>query len=303
MTQTSFMRLSCLDNEISFLYLDTEGNQVTFRFEIPKKRWFPHSFNDPMSYEYLVEGLVNSPNNMQIIQLSRTLGNLYQVGGDTDNGATINSLLQIPSLDGGDERTQKLPTDWIVDSDQAGVIATAQFYNNNSINSPVVNVTSVAARQQNIVNISSVPGELALYRNISIKLSWSGGPDGPRIYAVEPAFYIQPFLSTRVLTQFISLAFPGWKTHKRLYAGLISTAPVTFTIQQQNGVSFVVTIPSTGGQFMIQEQMLPQAIKFLSAAYMLDGGGVNFALFTDDFTIETKQWVEDSYISLAVFKT
>lgn len=302
MTAINFMRLSSQDNEIRFVYLDTDGNQVTLRWEVTKKRWFPHFYGDSMSYEYLDEPLVSSPNSLRILQLSRTLGLIYQIGGNTDNGVAITSQFQIPALDGGDERLQKLPTDYIVDADQTGTFTATQFYDNGVSASAVATVTRGAQRSQSIINISSVPGTLTLYRNISVKIVFTGGPAGPRFYATEPAFYLQPFLSTRVMTQFINLSFQGWKSHRRGYFGLISTADCTFLIQCQDGRAFNVTIPSTGGQYRVQTLMLPQNIKSLAFAYQVDCPQP-FALFPESFTAEIKQWNEGSYVLLAMFKT
>ena len=156
---------------------------------------------------------------------------------------------------------------------------------------------------QSLFNASSVPAALNLYRNVAVLLTWTGGPSGPRFYAFEPGWYLQPYLSKRITTQYINLDFPGWKSHRRLYAGLISTGDVTLTIQCQNGHQFTTTIPSTNGQFLIQPIMLQQAIKDLAFAYQLDGGSSQFALFPEAFTIEVKHWNQDTYIDLAVFRT
>lgn len=303
MTQINFMRLSAQDNEIRFTYLDTGTNQVTLRYEVTRKRWFPHFYADAISYEYLNEPLVSSPNNLSILQLSRTLGEIYQVGGNLDNAAVVESQLVTPAFDGGDQRILKLPTDYIVDADQVGNLTIAQFYNNNELNSPAIGVSLNGPRIQSIINISQVATTLQSYRNISVKMVWQGGPSGPRIYAIEPAWYPQPYISTRVMTNFIGLSFPGWKMARRLYAGMISTAPTTFLIQTQDGRQFTTTIPSTNGQFLIQPIMLPQCIKALSAAYQVDGGGIPFALFTDDFVVEYKEWSESTFVKLAIFRT
>lgn len=306
MTQINFMRLTAQDDEIRFTYLDVDANQIELRYEIQKKRWFPNYYangTDQISLTYLNEGLVSSPNNLSILQLSRTLGNIYQIGGNDDNGQVITSQVQLPAFDGGDFRSQRLPTDWMVDSDQAGTIQATQWYNDNESTSPTLPCVTTGARAQTILDISSVPNTLALYRNISPKFVWTGGPAGPRLFGCEVDWYNMPFLSTRVLTQYINLSFSGWKSHRRLYSALISTSPVTFLIQCQDGRQFEVVIPSTNGQLLIQPQMIPQCAKSLAFAYQLDSGGIPFAFFPDEFVAEVKQWNEDSYVSLAMFKS
>jgi hypothetical protein len=48
--------------------------------------------------------------------------------------------------------------------------------------------------------------------------------------------------------------------------------------------------------------MLPQNIKDLAMALQLDGQGTPFAFFPGDFTIEMKDWLEETYVRLAVWK-
>ncbi len=301
MAMINFMRLSYTDESIRFTYLDIACNQVTLRYEIARKRWFVHVYADQISYEYLDEALVSSPNTQQIILLSRNLGNLYLVGGNTDNGLDISTTVQLPYLDNGDLRAQKLFIDNLVDADQTGTLQTTALYDNGNTSQTLSDITLAGSRIQTPLDISAVPGGLELYRNISLRFVWTGGPDGPRVFASEPSFYIMPYLSTLVDTQFFNLGFPGWLHMRRLYAGLISTADVAFRIQVQDGRQFNVVIPSTGGQFKVQTLMLPQTIKGLSFAFQLTCSE-KFALFPEAFTPETKEWSETSYIKLAVFR-
>ena len=134
--------------------------------------------------------------------------------------------------------------------------------------------------------------------------TWTGGPGGPRIYAFESSGFLQPYLSTFFVTQFIGLSFPGWKHMRRMYPALISNAPVLLTIQTQDGRVFgPYTIPSTAGQYRQLPQMLNCNLKDLAFAFQLDGQGTPFAFFPADFVIEVKEWVEDTYIKLAVLKS
>lgn len=305
MTLLNDLRLSYCDGDIYFDFVDIRSNNVTLRYEIEKKRWFLHYYGDGtgISTHYLVEASDSLPKEQTLFLLSRSLGYIYKSGGDTDDSVDVNSLFNTPSYDGGDERAQKLYIDQMTDADGIGLLTVFQGYDNNLLYTPAQLIGLSGTRVQTLINISNTGAGLALQRNISFKYSWKGGPDGPRVYAVEPSGYAQPYLSKLILTQFINLSFPGWKHHRRLYAGLISTADVVFTIKTQNGKTFIYHIPSTAGQFKIQPMMIDQTCKDLSFAYQLDGNGTAFALFPEAFTLETKQWVEPDYIELAVFKT
>jgi hypothetical protein len=305
MTQTGkFMRLSAGDFEIFFDYLDVNSAQNTLRFDIRHQRWFPHTYGDQILNHYLVDESVTAPSTPEILLLGATSGNIYSAGGNDDAGVDITSQAQVPYLDGGDLRAQKLPTDYVTDSDGVGIVNATQYYNNGAVAGPAQQFTVNGPRTQNILNISNVPSILTLYRNVSVLFSWTGGPAGPRLYLTEFAWYLMPYLSTRVLTQFIPLDSPGtWLHLRRLYAGVISTSPITFTVTTQDGRVYSVVIPSTGGQFKIQEQMFEQGAKFLSAAFELDSGGIPFALFPESFAPEVKFWQQPSYLNLQIYKT
>lgn len=275
----------------------------TLRFETTKKRWFPHQYADTIVTHYLDELFPGNVDKEQLLMLSAAAGFIYKNGGDTDNSTAITTWVTTPSLDGGDPRIQKLYVDVMNDMDGTGNMVAQAFFNNQTVTGPFVTFTAAGTRVQQLLNISSL-ASLVLYRNIALQYSWTGGPDGPRLYISEAAGYSQPYISTFFVTQYINLSFPGWKHHRRLYAGYISNSALLFTIKTQDGRTYgPYTLPSTGGQFQIVEMMLDQDIKDLAFAYQIDGQGQNFALFPEAFTIEIKEWTEPSYINLAIFKT
>lgn len=275
----------------------------TLRFEVPKKRWFQHTYADPVLTHYLDETQLGSVDNLQLLMPSSTQGLIYRSGGNTDNGTAITSAATMRALDGGDDRLQKLYIDIFSDLDGLGTVTVSTQFNNQTINGPSFTLNSTGPRIQLLQNISSL-ASLNLYRNISPTYQWTGGPDGPRVYICEPAGYAQPYVSTFFVTQFINLAFPGWKHHRRLYAGYISNNPIDFTIKTQDGRTYgPYTLPTTNGQYRVIPMMLDQNIKDLAFAYQIDGGGNNFVLFPESWTIELKEWTEPTYIPLAIFKT
>ncbi len=300
MTQYTTLRLVRGDESMLFFYKDTSGASMCLRYEYARKRWFPHQYADNMSTAYLIEKAETLPNTEQLFYLSRAGGLVYLAGGDTDNGTDITTVVQTPSFDGGNERLQKLYVDTTHDFDQAGNVDVTLGVNDNTVQLPTVTIASVALRSQIIQNVSNLTN-LALWRNIDVLYSWTGGPSGPRLYSFNPYAYAQPYVSTLIVTQYINLGYPGWKHHRRLYPGLISTSTLLFTIKTQDGRTYTTFIPSTGGQFRIFPIMLPQNIKDLAFAYQLSGG--TFALFPDAFTVETKEWQQPQYVQLPIFTT
>jgi len=275
------------------------GATLTLRYEIPQRRWFPHRYADTAVVHYLDEPSEKKPNDQQLLILSGQ--NIFKAGGNTDNGVDIESVVQTPSYDGGDERAQKLFVDTMTELDQVGDFSAEIRFNNNNIGGPTLVMSPTGLREQFLENIASL-GDLSLYRNINLLARWTGGPDGPRWYAWEPSGYAQPYVSKRIVTQFINLAFQGWKHHRRIYAGLIATVDVLFTVKCQDGRTFNYTIPNTGGQFKVVPLIVDNGVKDLAFGYELEGAnGSQFALFPDAFTLETKSWDQPQYIHLAVF--
>jgi hypothetical protein len=303
MTQLSFMRMSYCDEEVRFSYIDTGSNVNTIIWQIYKNRWFINNYHNQICGHYLVEDTEAGPNSQQIVMLPLDDDSLMLSGGNTDNGIAINSVVLTPSDDSKDERVQKLYVDTMTQADGTGTLQLAAAFNNAQSFSPVINIPCTGSIQQSLQNIASL-ADLSLYRNIGAKFAWTGGPDGPRLYAWETSGFLQPYLSQFFVTQFIPFSFPGWKHMRRMYPALISNSPVLMTIKTQDDRTYgPYTIPSTTGQYRILPQMLDQNIKDLAFALQLDGQGQNFAFFPADFTIEVKNWVEETYINLAVFKS
>ena len=121
MTQLTKLRLSYCDETLRFSYVDTAGNYNTLYYEIYKKRWFLNNYADQILFHYLVESTNLGPQSQEILMgTMNTTGGTYRVmlsGGNTDNGADINSLVLTPSADDGDQRSQKLYVDAMVQAD------------------------------------------------------------------------------------------------------------------------------------------------------------------------------------------
>lgn len=303
MTKLTKLRLSYCDEALRFSYQDTGGNYNTLIYEIYKKRWLLNNYANAISYHYLVEETATEgPNDQEILMLSLDTNSIALAGDDSDGGHDINSIVLTPSMDGGDERAQKLYVDAMILADGTGKLEVAAAYDSAQSFSPVFSVTYGGVIFQTYQNLASL-ANLSLFKNIGAKFAWVGGPSGPRLYAWEPSGFMQPYLGRFFVTQFIPFSFPGWKHMRRMYPALISNKSVNMTIKTQDGRTFgPYVIPSTGGQYRILPQMLDAGIKDLAFALQMDGDGHPFAFFPNDFTVEVKEWREETYINLAVFK-
>lgn len=303
MNNLAALRLSSADESIYFDYADTSGAKRTLRWEVEAPgrpgRWFAHSYADSVVGHYAVEPSASAPNDQQLYLLG---AGIFQAGGNTDNGAALTASFLPPASDGGDERSQKLYPDAMVQADGTGTLSITPYYDNAQVAATAASATCAGSIQQALVNIASL-ADLTLHRNITALFSWTGGPAGPRVYAWEPAAYLQPYLSTFLVTQFINLSYPGWKVGFRLYPGLISTAVVTFKIKCQDGRTFTYEIPSTDGQFKVVPMILNHGLKDLAFAFELDGHDTPFAMFSEAFTVQFKGWKDPEFLDLAVYRT
>lgn len=280
------------------------GHTLRWQIAGPERpgRWFQHSYANPVTVHYLVEPSAANPNAQELLLLSAGDGLILESGGNTDLSSPLNSFAIVPVNDGGDERGQKLYPDAMVQADGLGTLNVTPVFDNLVSRAPASVLGMTGQIGQFLVNIASL-ANLALHRNIGAALCWTGGPSGPRIYAWEPAAWLQPYLSTFLVSQFLNLSYPGWKMSRRFYPALISTAPVTLTIKCQDGRQFQYTIPSTGGQLYMLPMIVDHGLKDLAFAFQLDGHGTPFALFPDEFVIETKGWRDPEFLPLAVWKT
>jgi len=305
MTQYDFLRLSYCDNRLRFTYIDTNGAYHTLTCELHRAlRWLPWDYANHISYHYLVEADAAIPTDMEILALSLDTKTIVKEGGGTDAGAAITTILITPSDNGKDSRMQKLYVDQMVHAQGTGSIKGQPHFNQGTVvlAGSTQTLPGTPAVVQLLYDIDNL-GNLALYRNVGIILTWTGGPDGPKVLGYETSGFTQPYLTDFFVTQYTPLDFPGWKHIRRMFPALISTAPVLMTIATQDGRSYgPYTIPSTGGKYRILPMMADHGVKDLAMAFQLDGQGHQFAFFPQDFTMEMKEWNEQSYIKLAVFR-
>jgi hypothetical protein len=305
MTQLDFLRMSYCDETLRFCYKDIAGNFVTLIYEIYKKRWLPSNYYDGINYHYLVEEPAGGTQSMDILMLSVNFNRVLLAGGDTDAGQDIHTTVTLPSMDGGDERTQKLYVDSMVQLDHGNSIEVEYVatYDWAQTTSPPGILMKQTGIYQVPVNLASL-SDLELHHNVGAKFSWAGGPSGAKLYAWEVSAFPQPYLMDRFETQFGALSFPGWKHMRRAFPALISNQEVIFTIVTQDGRVFSYTIPTSNGQYRIFPIMLDQNIKDLAFALQIETAipGTHFAPFFEDWTVETKEWTEETYIKLALFR-
>lgn len=127
MTLLSQMSLTYCDEAIRFGYRDTGGNFNTLIFQINKKRWLIDNYANDITAHYMVEPDSKQPNRQEILMLAFEAQAIMLSGGNTDNGELIHSVFLLPANDGGDDRTQKLYVDQMIDADGDGTFTMAAY--------------------------------------------------------------------------------------------------------------------------------------------------------------------------------
>ena len=184
-SQTSDLRLSYYDNYLYFDFVDTSANRRTLVYDIRTRGWFYDTYTPGVVTHFGEEGLgINS------LLLGADDGKVYQASGVNDNGTAIAGRIITPSLPLGDQRSQKIIGDIMVEMNSGGEDITIAPWKNSftsAIGSP--QVKSTASRLQTILDLSSGSGELA--EEIGLNISWSL-TTAPKFYEWGPSYVPKP---------------------------------------------------------------------------------------------------------------
>jgi len=285
-TQPNAIRLFATKAAIFLTYFDTNGNYQVIAYDrsIPQPGWFPLKYTPAPRVIYEEEG----PSLTSVLMGGQD-GAVYQVGkGTTDNGVPIAFDFYTPASDLGDSRLQKLWSDYMLDADlQLTTVTLTPVMNNLLIPLAPVTVSGLTGRQQ--IPETLITNPLALYLNFSLHVQGSSSSSPPVFYEIQPNGVIQPYLATqRTSPNFVS---HGFQTYGHLHDGwltYISTAPLTLTITTDAGLSYTVTVPSSGG-VMAKKYITIAAIKGLLFFYSVTSPSP-YALFDDETIIHAKEW-------------
>ena len=207
-----------------------------------RRGWFYDVYTPGIRVHYGEEG-----SNVHSILCGGADGGVYQLIGESDNGADIPCQITTKCLDMNDPRHNKLFGDIMLDcnTNSVAVTATPQF-DNASTSAPAVTVTNATRAQVPV----PVGADWVVARNISLDIQWNTNGATPLLYIWEPRF---TEVGTNVYayswsTSYLTHGFPGYYYHGYLYLRHVSTADLTFTITDEDGTALVVMgITHTGG--------------------------------------------------------
>ena len=295
--------LTVCEQDVYLDYLDTGGARRTLRYapdnigaSQPRHGWLPSTYAHPVTRHYWEE--VPFGTTPRLLECTSD-GFVMASRGDADVATNITCSLQLPIINAGDSRAQKLYMDCITDMD--GVADITLGFNYNSILLGAV-VTSASPRGQGITIIDSVllSGatvviNLPIFINISALYTFH---PGTTLYEFQPSFYPQPYIVENVVTQFKDHGMPGWKVTRFGRFAYISATPLTLTIATSDERAYEYTLPAHLGHLHVYDFNVQQLQKGELFAYDLRSGDCQpFVLFPDETYIKMKPWTGDGPFS------
>lgn len=193
--EEKYLRLAYDANDnLHFFYRDGAGALKSMFYDFALDGWFPMVYQKSLSMLYAEEG--QGVNNT-IAGSDETPGHVYTVGGTadtfTDAGTGFPCIVQYPSVDEGDPRSQKQYGDAIIDINPAGNTVTVQAgFNNFATTIAAITITG-AARINPPTIYDFAAGSGTFSRNISTKYTWTSvAAQSPRLHTWEPSFLAHP---------------------------------------------------------------------------------------------------------------
>lgn len=239
-TQTSRLRMAYANGKMRFMFQDTAAAQACWDFDPIRKGWKFNTFAVAMNLAYFEEG-----QSLDSELLCGQDGNLYQIGGFSDNGTAISCSIQLPFV--GNSRTEKFFGDCWLDADPQGVTLSLQQTFDLGVVANATQPITGASRTQYPLNTSNSNGQLS--RNAGLLISWSSASAAPVLYEWQPWFYDT---GTVLRTSWASLptshGLTGWQHMRDAYLPLLMPTAGT--------VDLIVTID---GQVFFAAQNIPVA--------------------------------------------
>jgi hypothetical protein len=301
LSATTQLRMSYSNGKMKFFFEGTDGNQWTWIYDYIRKGWLPSQFNVQMNLAYWEEG-----ESLDSELLCGQDGNVYQVGGFSDNGTPIPVAIYTPILNGGNPRTQKFWGDHWLDLDTQGVTS-VQIQIGFNLFTDTFSAQmqpGLVGRQNYPLNINSSNGFLG--QNAQAFVYWSSSTAAPVIYEWQPwAWDTGTVLRTSWVSLPTSHGVDGWQHLRDGYVPLLMpTAGTVDLIVTLDGQEYftALNLPLTPTANLLQKLRIdfPPA-KGLMFEYQIQSA-TPFLVFEKDLEIYTKSWgSQGTYVKVRPF--
>lgn len=312
MAQEEFLRVEYADSSVFVTAKDSADAMVTWRMAGEgleavfsgdpaefRRGWFFENYNPQVLTHYFEEVAADVANTPNPRLLKGTVAGTIVAAdaGTTDSGNAIACQIRTGSNDLGDPRTQKLYMD-VMSELQGTAQLTLGFNRFSSTLAPAA--LASAGRGLTYSNVTTLAANSLVLRQ-DIAAQWDFAP-GTVIYEFQPSFYLQPFYGYELTMQLGDCGIPGWKQLRYYRMAVISTAPVTLTIINDDGVTLasIVTTATTAGALLMSFGNLPNASKGRMLRFSLTCG-TPFAAFPEDCFVRIKKWGGKMFVDLQPF--
>jgi len=238
-TLPNFLRLAGGNGEIRFDYKATDSNFYSLTFKESGGAWLPDTYGRPVTCSYCEEGEEGKGTGRWFV--GSTNGKLYTLSGSSDDGLSISCQVRHPSDSYGDDRSEKLWGDFLLDCNPNGANITAQpgFNNYATLTTPLTFSDGARIEPPTIIDINSGMGIYA--RNATLDVSWSSILT-PELFFWEPSVIDKPEDSARRVTDFYNAGMEQakWWQGLRIRFNTYGVAK-SFKVQADNGVNGVFT--------------------------------------------------------------
>lgn len=164
-TAVDSMKLAYHDDELWFIYKDTNGAQQTMIYRFPQQYWRNYTFGRSVSSVFSDTG-----GSTTLIMGGLTTGKVYTHTGFTDDGVAIPWLFRTGAYDGGVPRDQKQWGDLVFDADLGGTTISLQtLLDIESVVNGIINVVGSVGRKQYVVDAFGIPPQKS--RTVSVLMS------------------------------------------------------------------------------------------------------------------------------------
>lgn len=195
------IRLEIHENELFFMYRDTQANRICWVYNIPYGFWRPYIFEREVSSCYSDEG------GEDLIFGALNDGEAYTHTGFSDDGNAIPCSVRTLINNFSRPREEKRLGDQFLDFDSQGVaLALQNRVNDEIIENAIQGLTSASGRTRAIFDsFGTTPQRV---RNISTEISWESATAAPIIYQLGTAYIIEPEITINRVTQWEDLNHP-----------------------------------------------------------------------------------------------
>ena len=279
--------LACADGFLYFNYIDTQEIHQTLVYDTRIQGWFHDNFNLSVVTSDHPEGFQTGAHVHYMEEGSRVLGqiigcddgNIYRIGGNTDNGNPIKCHVRTASEPFGDTSLTKFIGDNITDLDTGNSDITVYgLMNNEQVSLPAtIYSANTSGRRQYVYDINQAG------KSIAMDYSWQTSSSSAlinQLYLWNPASIIKPADSVKRIEdwhEFINGGDDAYVTGIRIWCDTTSSTAGTTVRQLQiwadeTNTGNTITVTASGEQKL--EFSWPQFKGKLGRLVPIDSAGI-----------------------------